>query len=114
MKNLKKLFLIVKAPAFVLLLSWILSIYNDFSWNGIIFFVIATLILQILLCIANYKKLDEPNYWFILAGTLYALIETNMWGDYEYIFSFFATIIFAFTTFFISFPSILKWLKRKH
>ena len=113
MKNLKKLVLIMLAPAFVLFISWVLSTYNDFTWTGIVFFAIAITGMQILLCIANYKKLMEPIPGYMIAGSLYAFIAANMCGEYEPVFDFFAMTMFAFSIFFVSLPYIIKWRKRK-
>ncbi len=113
MKNLKKLVLIMLTPAFVLFTSWVLSTYNNFTWNGIVFFSLAITGMQILLCIANSSKLIEPIPGYMIAGSLYTFIAADMCGDYEPIFDFFAMVIFAFTIFFVSLPPIIKWRKNK-
>lgn len=113
MKVLKKLLLVVFASAFVLFVSWVLSTYNDFTWSGIIFYAVAVVVMQILLCIANPKKLIEPIPGYMIAGSLYAFIAAGMCDVYEPIFVFFAMLMFAFTIFFIWLPYIVQWRKGK-
>lgn len=113
MEMLKKLLLIVLASAFVLFVSWVLSTYNDFTWSGIIFYAVAVVGMQILLCIANPKKLTEPIPGYMIAGSLYAFIAAGMCDVYEPIFDFFAMTMFAFTILFIWLPYIVQWRKGK-
>ena len=109
MEVLKKLLLIVLAPSFVLFISWVLSTYNDFAWWGIVFFAISVIGMQISLCIASPKNLIEPIPGYMIAGSLYAFIAADMCSEYEPIFEFFASTMFAFTFFFICCPHVIRW-----
>jgi hypothetical protein len=113
MEVLKKLLLIVLAPSFVLFISWVLSTYNDFAWWGIVFFAISVIAMQILLCIANPKKLIVPVPGYMIAGSLYAFIAADACGEYEPVFEFFAVTMFAFTVFFTWLPHVVRWLKER-
>ena len=108
MKNLRKLFLITLAPAFVLFVSWVLSTYNEFVWKGVVFLALVFFVLQIILCFTNPKKLIEPVPGFMISGSLFAFISADMCGEYRDVFVFFAMIMLAFTLFFVSIPYILK------
>ena len=114
MKVLKKLLLIALAPAFVLFISWALSTYNVFDWSGIIFFTVGITGMQILLCIAKSEKLIEPIPGFMIAGSLYAFIAADRYGEHMPIFEFFALTMFAFTIFFVWLPYIISWRKKQN
>lgn len=109
MKKVKNVLLVLLAPLFVLLVSWVLSAYKEFSWEGMAFFIAVTFFAQIFLWIANSDKLIEPIPGYMISGSLYAFIAADMTKDYTDVFSFFAMTIFAYTFFFVSFPYIIKW-----
>lgn len=113
MNKLKNLLLVLFAPAFVLLVSWILSTYNEFVWNLIVFFTFCVMGFNIFLYIRSPQTLSSATVGFMLSGSLYAFLATGTCGEYEEIFKLLAATLFAFTTFFICVPNIVKPTKKQ-
>ena len=114
MKKVKKLFLVLMASLFVLVVSGALSITHEVNWLGIIFFVCVSSVFGILLAHRNPQKLIYAGLGWIFSGMLFALVATEgLLGVYTKLFETAALAIFAFTIFFICIPSIKKSQKQK-
>ena len=114
MKKVKKLFLILVAPLFTLLVSSALSITHDFNWQGIIVFVAVITALEMMLAIRSPNKLIDSIVGWMFCGALAALIATKgLLGDYAPLFESMELAMFAFIVFFICIPNIAKSKKQE-
>ena len=114
MKKVKKLFLVLMAPLFTLLVSGALSITQDVNWLGIIFFICVSSVFGILLACRCPQKLIDAGLGCIFSGVLFAFVATEeLLGVYTKLFETVALAIFAFTIFFICIPNITKSQKQK-
>lgn len=109
MEKVKKLLLILLAPAFVLSVSWILSMNAEFNWSGIIIFAGIVTLTEVILCIKRPQQLINTIPGWMISGTFYAFIAAEgMCGIYTDIFKSMAMIVFALTYFFICVPNFRK------
>ncbi len=109
MKKVKALFLILYAPMFVLLISWILSTHTEFHWLGIFLFIGVVICTEIVMYFKNSKKMIDAASGWIICGVILALLSAEgMCGAYTDIFESMGLILFASTYFFICFPYLKK------
>ena len=108
MKNLKFFLLALFTLAFVLFVSWALSLVGKFYWLGIICFVVIVFIAQMILLAINPKLIARATPGLIVSGVIYAYIASGLTGEYEAIFQFLGLIILAFTWFIICIPNLVK------
>lgn len=114
MKKVKKLLLFLYVPAFVLLISWILSLNKEFNWSGIFVFLAVVISTDIVLYCKNSQKLIEVFSGWMVTGTFLALVSTEgICGEYADIFETMTLIVFASTYFFICFPEMIKSQKKR-
>lgn len=109
MKKIKNLLLILYAPVFVLLISWILSMNKEFNWLGVIIFAGVVTGTAILLYIKKSEKMIAAVSGWMFSGALYAFVAAEgMCGAYTGVFEFLALVIFAFTYFFVCLPEVIR------
>ncbi len=114
MEKLKNLLLVALPLVFVLMVSWLLSMNFNFSWNGIVFFEFVMLVLGGALWYVDSQKLLPAVPWVMCSGTLCAfLCAKGMCGEYEYTLQTMFMTIFAFTIFFMHCHYLYPSSKRK-